>query len=103
MVVLLGLIGIDAPSTRHSKVEHEGVSAIGIDQTVFGAAAKASDTRSHQPLAKIDRQRSAKVWPTRFDRSDAPALQHPIEAANSRFNFGEFRHRRDMAERRQAR
>lgn len=94
---------IDAPPSRHSEVKHERVSAIRVDQAVFGAAAETGNVRSNEPLTKIYRERATKVRPPCFDRGDSPAGQHTIKAANGGFDFGQFRHWRDMAERRQAR
>jgi len=98
MVVLAELARIDAPVTRHAEVENQAVSAVGIDDTVFGPAAKADDGRSGQPLTEIDRKRATKVCPPRFHALQPAASQDLGEATNGRFNFGKLRHAHDMAD-----
>ena len=103
MVVLANLRRIDAPMAGHPEVEHQRVAAVGVDQSIFGASSEARDPRPGQPLAEIDRQCSPKVGSPRLDPLDAPALRAHVQPAHGGFDFGEFRHRGDMAEARQAR
>jgi hypothetical protein len=103
MIVLADLARIDAPMARHPEVEHEGVAAVGFDEPVLGASAKAGHACAGQPLAEIDRKRAAQVRPANLDAADAAALQHTSEAADGGFDFGQLRHGGDMAEPPQAR
>ena len=64
---------------------------------------KPGHARAGQPLAKVDRQRSAQVGAARLDPVDAPALEHARKAADGGLDFGKLGHRRDMAEAPQAR
>ena len=94
---------IDPPVARHAEVEHQSVAAVGVDQAVFGTAAKSAHPRPGKPLAKIDWKRATKVGATRLDARQAAALKHLGQAADRRLDFGKLGHGVDMAKGCQAR
>ena len=79
-------------------MENKAVTAVRFDNTAFRPAPEAGHPRSGQPLAKIDRKRSAKIRAPRLNTIEPTALQHLFQAADSRFNFGKLRHAHDMAD-----
>ena len=93
MVVLLDLGRIDAPAPGHSEVEDEGVTAVRVDQPVFGPAPKAGHARPRKALTEIDRHRSAQIRPTRLDACNPMSLEHAFQAANGGLDFGKLWHR----------
>src|SRR5579884_1883063 len=73
-------------------MKHERVTAIGVEQTVFGAAAEPEDASSRQPLPEIHGQSPAKVRPPRLDAGDAPAVEDTRKTADGGLDFGKLRH-----------
>lgn len=103
MIVLLQLIAIDAPASRHAEVEHQGVLAIGVDQSVFRTAAEVRDGGPCQPLPKLNRKWTAQVGTAGLDVPDPPAFQDSGKSADRCFDLGKFGHGSDMADWTQAR
>ena len=91
--MLADLARIDSPVARHPQVKHQSVAPVGVDQPVFGAAAKPDDPRAGQPLAKVDRKRPPQIRPARLDPFDPAAIKHVGQAADGCFNFGKLGHR----------
>ena len=98
MVVLADLARIDPPVARHTQVKHQGVATLGVDQPIFGTAAKPGDPRARQPLAEIRRERPAQIGPAGLDPLNPAAVKHMGKAANGGLNFGKLGHGGDMAE-----
>jgi hypothetical protein len=73
MVMLRKLGRIDTPMARHSEMEHQGVAAIGVDQSVLRPSAKLRDPRTGQPLPEIDRKSTAEIRSARFHARDPTA------------------------------
>jgi hypothetical protein len=92
MVVLAKLAWIDPPVTGHAEMENEGVAPVGIDKSIFGAAPERDHARSGKPLAKVMRQRTPQIRPTRLDHVDATAHEDSREAADGSLDFGKFGH-----------
>ena len=89
---LADLAGVDPPVARHAEVKDERLAAVGVDQTVFRAAAKAGHPRADQSLAKVLRKRPAEIGPPCLDALDAAALEDALETADGRLDFGKLGH-----------
>ena len=74
-------------------MEDQRVAAVGVDQPVFGAAAKPGHARAGQPLAEVHRERAPQVRPPRLDARDPPALEDARKAADGGLDFGKLGHR----------
>jgi hypothetical protein len=92
MVVREQFVRIDSPAPRHAEMEDHRVTAIGLNQPIFGASAEPGDGRSGHPLGKIGRERPPEVAAMRDDARQPLALEDGLEAANGRFDFRKFRH-----------
>lgn len=97
MVVGIHLRRVDSPLSRHSEMENQRVAAVGPDQPELSPAAEPGHPCPCQPLAKVVREGPAEVGSARLDPHHSAAEQHPFEASDSGFDFGELWHRRDMA------
>jgi hypothetical protein len=87
----------------HAEVKDQCIAAVGVDQPVFGSAAKLGHPRAREPLAKVDRESAAEIGAARLDARQPTPAKNPGEAADRRFNFGKLGHRADMAKGSQAR
>lgn len=92
MIVLGRLRWIDTPVTRHSKVKHKRIAAIGLDKAIFCSPAKSDHASPNEPLAEILRQSTPQVRPPRLDLRDTAALEDLSQSANGRFDFGQLGH-----------
>lgn len=97
MVVRVDFAGIDSPLAGHPEVEDERVAAIGVDEPELASAPKPADRCACQPLAEVRRKSPAKVGPPQLHADDPPPEQHLLQSSDRCFDFGEFRHHRDMA------
>ena len=79
-------------------MEDDRIVAVGIDQSILGAAAEAGDCSSSQPLAQVVWERAAEVSPASLDPHDAPPLEDMFKASDGCLDFRKLRHRVDMAE-----
>jgi len=86
--MLADLVGIDSPISRHSQVEDQRVAAVGVDQSIFRAAAKRRDQGARQPLSKVRRKRPAQIAAPELDVAEAAALEHALKPAHGGFDFG---------------
>jgi hypothetical protein len=98
MIVLFDFARIDPPAPGHSKVEHQRIPTIGVDQSIFGAAPQPDDCCARQSLAKIDWERPSKVRPSSLDTCNSSTLKNPGKSADCGFDFRELGHSGDMAE-----
>ncbi len=87
---------IDSPAPRHAEMKDQRVAAIGFDQPIFGAAAKAGNDGTRQPLTQVGRNRPPKIGAARLDTSQAFAEQDRLKTANGRLDFGKFGHRNQL-------
>ena len=88
MIVLAQFGMVDAPASRHPEMEDHRVVTVGMNQPIFRATAEAGDLCPGQPLSEILGKGSTQVRPAHLDPSDPPAVQHALEAAHGRFDFG---------------
>jgi hypothetical protein len=68
-------------------VKDKRVTSIGVNEAVFGAAAKVRDMSASQSLPEIHWKRAPKIRPARFNRTDLAALENAGQASDSGFNF----------------
>ena len=88
---------------RHAEVEDQGVAAVGADQPEFRAAAEAGDRCAGQPLAEIFGECAAQVGPAHLDPRQPAPVEHALQPADGRLDFGKFGHAPRYGEGRQAR
>jgi hypothetical protein len=84
-------------------MENQRVTAIRVDQSIFGAATQAGYASAGQALPEVDRQRTPQIGPPNLHGRDALALQYVAKAADGGFHFGKLWHLGDMAKGAQAR
>jgi hypothetical protein len=84
-------------------MEDQRVAAVGLDQSIFGAATQAGYASAGQALPEVDRQRPPQIGSPNLHGRDALALQYVAKAANGGFHFGKLWHPGDMAKGAQAR
>ena len=94
---------VDPPAPRHAQVKDYRVAAIGVDETIFRAAAEPRHESPRKALTEVFRESMAQVRSPRLDAGDPPALEDAFQSANGSLDFGKLRHRRDMAKAQQAR
>jgi hypothetical protein len=84
-------------------MEYQRVASICLDGSVFGSPPQSRYPRSRESLTKVDRKRSPQVGPARFDALDTTTFKYALQSADGCLDFGQLRHRRDMADGAQAR
>jgi hypothetical protein len=90
---------IDPPASRHAEVKDHAVTAISLDNPVFGATRKSHHPRTCHPLAQINRDRATQIGPPHINARQDSAEQGRLQPAHSSFDFGEFRHQKAIRNR----
>ena len=88
MVMLAVFTSVDHPAARHTEVKDQHIVAVGIDQAVFGAAAKPGDRRPGQPLSQVDRHGPTQVSAIGLRTLYRLAIKHGAKSGDGGFYFG---------------
>ena len=86
-----GVLRQHAQAAGHAQM-HDGATALGIEQQIFGAAAGSLDALAGQYLGDFRRNGPAQVGATQGDIGDASPDDVRCDAASGGFHFGQFRH-----------